>query len=178
VTTVRVSGTEGYAEEAEKLIRQWERLSFLESHQPVLHLIPTVGSRVPDIGAGAGNDAASLAALGHRVVAVEPINELRMHGIAIRASLQIEWINDSLPDLVILLARKEVFDLVMLTAVWMHLDGRQQRRAMPNVASLMRPGGTLIITLRHGPKPRGRRMFEVSAQERSNSRGNRLCSLF
>jgi hypothetical protein len=55
----------------------------------------------------------------------------------------------------------------MMTAVWMHLDALQQRRGMPAVASLVREGGVLILSLRHGPVPAGRRMFEVSAVETS-----------
>jgi hypothetical protein len=47
----------------------------------------------------------------------------------------------------------------------MHLDEDERGRAMPNVFSLLRDGGMLIMSLRHGPVPRGRRMFEVSAQE-------------
>jgi hypothetical protein len=53
----------------------------------------------------------------------------------------------------------------MLTAVWMHLDAQQRQSAMPNIASLARAGGAVIMTLRHGPVPPGRRMFEVSAEE-------------
>jgi hypothetical protein len=34
-------------------------------------------------------------------------------------SPQIEWLDDSLPDLVGLTRRGENFDVVMLTAVWM-----------------------------------------------------------
>jgi len=54
---------------------------------------------------------------------------------------------------------------VMLTAVWMHLDEAQRRLAMPRVASLVRQGGVMIMSLRHGPVPPGRRMFEVAADE-------------
>jgi hypothetical protein len=61
--------------------------------------------------------------------------------------------------------RGQRFRLVMLTAVWMHLDQEERQVAMPNVASLLAPDGTLIISLRHGPVPNGRRMFEVSAEE-------------
>ena len=43
-------------------------------------LIPATPSRVLDVGAGTGRDAAALAALGHSVVAVEPTPELRAHG--------------------------------------------------------------------------------------------------
>jgi hypothetical protein len=36
---------------------------------------------------------------------------------------------------------------------------------MPNVSSLVHEGGVLIMSLRHGPIPRGRRMFDVLAEE-------------
>ena len=49
--------------------------------------------------------------------------------------------------------------------VWMHLDEQQRRRAIPNLAAVVRSGGVMIMTLRHGPVPPGRRMFEVSAEE-------------
>jgi hypothetical protein len=47
----------------------------------------------------------------------------------------------------------------------MHLDAQQRRQAMPNLAALVRAGGAVIMTIRHGPVPVGRRMFEVSAEE-------------
>ena len=36
---------------------------------------------------------------------------------------------------------------------------------MPNLALLLRPGGMMIMKIRHGPVPQGRRMFEISAEE-------------
>ena len=78
----------------------------------------------------------------------------------------IEWLDDSLPKLAAIRSRGEEFNVVMLTAVWMHLDGLQRRRAMPNVAALVRNGGVMMMmSLRHRPVPPGRRMFEVSAEE-------------
>jgi hypothetical protein len=47
----------------------------------------------------------------------------------------------------------------------MHLDEEQRRQAMPKVASLMLEAGVLVLSLRHGPVPAGRRMFDVSADE-------------
>jgi len=42
----------------------------------------------------------------------------------------------------------------------------EERAAMlPTVAALLDPGGALMISLRHGPLPPGRRMFEVGADE-------------
>jgi len=161
----RVSGTEGYAEEAERLVAPYENLAFADVHAPVLHLIPQTPARVLDIGAGTGRDAAAFAAMGHRVVAVEPTKAFCNHAAMLHPSERIEWLDDSLPELRQLRARGDTFDLVMLTAVWMHLDEPQRHHAMPIVACLVREGGTLILALRHGPIPPGRRMFEVSAEE-------------
>ena len=162
---VRVSGTEHYAEEAPELLKRYESISFAEAHRQVMPLIPKEPCRVLDIGSGTGRDAAGFAALGHRVVAVEPTQEMRRGAMALHPSPLIEWLNDSLPDLARVRARDKQFDVVMLTAVWMHLDQEQRRRAMPNVAALVRNGGVMTMTLRHGPVPPGRRMFEVSAEE-------------
>jgi len=160
-----VSGTQGYAEEADELFQRYESTSFAEVHRSVLHLIPTPPCRVLDIGSGTGRDAAALAAMGHRVVAVEPTAEMRTRAAALHSSPHIEWLDDSLPDLAQVTQLGGQFQLVMLTAVWMHLDEPQRRRAMPRVASLVRMGGRISMTLRHGPTPLGRRMFDVSANE-------------
>jgi SAM-dependent methyltransferase len=166
VTPVRVRGTEHYAEEAPELLRLYETISFAEAAQAALiHLIPTEPGLVLDIGAGTGRDAAGFAAMGHRVVAVEPTAEMRHGAMALHPSPQIEWLDDSLPDLAVVSARGEQFDVVMMTAVWMHLDEAQRQRAMPNVAALLRDGGLMAMSLRHGPVPTGRRMFEVTADE-------------
>jgi hypothetical protein len=77
----------------------------------------------------------------------------------------IEWLDDSLPDLAAVLARSQQFDLVMLTAVWIHLDEAERRQAMLRVAALLCAQSRMIMSLRHGPVPPGRRMFEVSAAE-------------
>jgi protein-L-isoaspartate O-methyltransferase len=159
------SSTAGYAEEAAALIEQYERISFAEAHRQILPLIPTAPSHVLDIGAGTGRDAAALASMGHAVLAVEPTDELRHAAASLHPMPHIEWLDDSLPLLLRVTQRRLKFDLILLSAVWMHLDKRQRRRAMPCVAALLAPGGSMIMTLRHGLVPRGRRMFDVSAVE-------------
>ncbi|HYM30458.1 MAG TPA: methyltransferase domain-containing protein [Candidatus Cybelea sp.] len=165
MSRVPMIGTEGYAEEADALVKQYESISFADVHRQVLHLIPAAPGRVLDIGSGTGRDAAALAAMGYAVVAVEPTAELRTRAAALHPSPRIEWLDDGLPNLSRLALRGESFDVVMLMAVWMHLDAEQRRRAMPRVAGLVRQGGVMILTLRHGPVPPGRRMFEVTATE-------------
>jgi SAM-dependent methyltransferase len=163
---MRHRGNEGYSEEADTLARQYESVRFVDVHGPVLHLLPTVPSDVLDIGAGTGRDAAALVGMGHRVVAVEPTAALRDRAALLHPSSDIEWIEDYLPRLDRVIARGDRFDVVMLTAVWIHLDPQQQEEAMPKLASLLRPGGVLLLTLRHGPPPPGRRrLFETSADE-------------
>ncbi|HVV39487.1 MAG TPA: class I SAM-dependent methyltransferase [Nitrobacter sp.] len=158
-------GTQGYASEADALVRQYESLSFADVHRHVLHLLPSSPARVLDIGAGTGRDAAGLADLGYRVTAVEPMAALRLCAEQLHPSPRIEWVDDGLPDLRAISARGDAFDVVMLTAVWMHLDAAERTRAMPIVAGLLRPGGLMILTQRHGPVPAGRCMFDVSASE-------------
>nr|WP_296652427.1 class I SAM-dependent methyltransferase [Paraburkholderia sp.] len=163
--SINVSGTEGYAENAQSLIEQWRHISFAEHHAPIIHLVPVSPSCVLDVGAGIGTDAAAFAAMGHTVVAVEPVDALRVAGIRQHQSPRIEWLDDSLPDLATLRSRRKKFDFVMLSGVWMHLDEHERRRAMPNISALLCEGAMLVMSLRHGPVPEGRRMFDVSAIE-------------
>ena len=58
MASVSVSGTEGYAEEAEALFEQYESIPAAEAHRAVLHLMPAMPVRVLDIGSGTGRDAA------------------------------------------------------------------------------------------------------------------------
>jgi SAM-dependent methyltransferase len=157
--------TAGYAQEAPALFELYESISAEALHQPVWHLIPTTPSRLIDIGAGTGRDAAHFATMGHRVLAVEPVAEMREGAMKLHPSPRIEWLADTLPALARVRARGETFDAVLATAVWMHLDAAERAEAMPAVASLVRPDGVLLLSLRHGPVPDGRRMFEVTAEE-------------
>lgn len=160
-----IEGTQGYGTHAAALVEQYESITFGDVHHEVMHLFPPPPARVLDIGAGSGRDAAALALLGHRVVAVEPTDALRHEGLRLHGEKSIEWIDDHLPDLQQLHRRKDRFDLILLTAVWMHLDIQERRTAMRSVAGLLNANGRISMSLRHGPVPQGRRMFEVTADE-------------
>lgn len=161
----KASGTEGYAEEAEDLFKRYESISGAETHKAVLHLIPTAPAHILDVGAGTGRDAAWFASMGHRVTAVEPTEAMRLPAMKLHPSPLIEWLDDSLPELALVCSRGEPFDLILLSAVWMHFDAAQRREAMASLAALLRRGGTLIMRVRHGPVPPGRRMFEIADAE-------------
>jgi SAM-dependent methyltransferase len=172
----RASGTEGYGETADVLVKHYEEVTFAQVHRDTLHLMPAAPCRALDIGAGTGCDAAALAALGHRVVAVEPTAELRAHGQRLHRAAAIDWIDDALPGLDEVHARlkggSERFDLVLLTGVWMHLDAAERTYAMARVAGLLAPAALMTMQLRHGLVPAGRRMFEVSATETRDLAGH------
>ncbi|CAH2770198.1 MAG: Methyltransferase type 11 [uncultured Caballeronia sp.] len=57
------------------------------------------------------------------------------------------------------------FDVILLTAVWMHLDAVERETAMHAITSLLEVGGIVVMSLRHGPIPDGRHMFDMSADE-------------
>ncbi len=154
-----------YDANAVRLAEKWRTLDPRDVHAPVLHLLPTQPSRILDIGAGAGGDAAWFAAQGHTVLAVEPADGLRRAGMANHPSPCIEWLDDALPDLARLRERRETFDLVMISAVWAHLDHDQRARAMPNVAAQVGNGGRLILSIRNGWTPPERPTWEARPEE-------------
>ena len=163
--TNNVPGAAGYGANASALASQYESITFAEVYRDLLHLFPTQPATVLDIGAGSGRDAAALARRGHQVVAVEPTAELRHEGQRLHGALAINWIDDHLPTLHVLRRSKRRFDIVLLTAVWMHLDRQERAVAMEAVAELTADNGHVFMSLRHGPIPEGRRMFDVSAEE-------------
>ncbi len=154
-----------YDANAALLADKWRALDPLQVHAPVLHLMPVTPSHIVDIGAGAGGDAGWYASLGHTVLSVEPADGLRRAGMADHCGPNIEWLDDSLPDLVRVTARGETVDLVTLTAVWAHLDHAQRARAIPNIAALMHDGARLIMSIRKGWTPPERPTWEAHPEE-------------
>ena len=149
----------GYAHAARELIAHYEAVSPARLYAPVGDLLPAMPSRIVDIGAGTGRDAAWLANAGHDVVAVEPVAEFRRAGMALHPSPRIDWRDDRLPDLRGLRGRDDRFDYVLLTGVWHHLDAAQRAAAMPALAGVTAPGGRLVLSLRHGPGAAGRPVY-------------------
>jgi len=151
-----------YREKAQALAKQYESIGFEDVHGDVLEFLPQPPATALDIGAGTGRDAAALAARGYRVTAVEPTDEFRVIGQGLHGKTDIEWVDDALPDLP---AVRGTFDLILLSAVWMHLDAGQRQQAMARVSGLLRVNGVMVLSLRHGPIPQGRIMFDVTPAE-------------
>lgn len=159
-----VPGRQGYAEAAPELVERYDALSSATIYAGLAHILPAPPADILDIGAGTGRDAAWFAEMGHRVLAVEPVDELREPGRHRHRCERITWTKDHLPSLLEVRALDRRFDLVWLSAVWMHLDEAERIAAMATIAALLARRGTIFLSLRHGPVPGSRRMFNVSAQ--------------
>ncbi|MGW0771758.1 class I SAM-dependent methyltransferase [Streptomyces sp. NPDC002676] len=151
-----------YAESADRLGRVYESVSFESVHEALLDLLPEAPGRVLDVGAGTGRDAAALAGRGFSVDAVEPVAELRRVAARLHPDVGVTWQEGALPELHGL---QGPYDVILLSAVWMHLPPEDRPIAMRRLAGLLAPGGTLLITLRRGEPPADRRMFDIPAEE-------------
>jgi SAM-dependent methyltransferase len=130
-----------------------------------------------DLGAGSGRDSkhfAELAAKTHttknniQILASEPAKELSFIGKQTTQNLNVKWIDDSLPVLSQVTQQEISFDLILLSAVWMHIPPSDRARSMRKLANLLKPGGKLVISLRHGQTDqecKQRKMHHVCADE-------------
>ena len=159
-----VKGTRGYRLMVEQFVAAAEAIDFEELHQPYLDCLPRTPGNILDLGAGSGRDAAMFAGLGHSVTAVEPLEEFRNVARSLHDSPNIKWINDSLPDLQGLQGQAQLFDFVLASAVWHHLDPSEQEAAMIRVAELIQPAGFFALSLRHGPAGAGTHNFPTNPQ--------------
>ncbi|WP_169543905.1 class I SAM-dependent methyltransferase [Sneathiella aquimaris] len=155
----------GYAREASSLTEAFEAISCETLYAPVRSYLPADRVNMLDIGAGTGRDAAWFAGQGHRVLAVEPVSEFRVAGLARHSSPSIHWLDDTLPALSNVLARDECFDFILLNAVWHHLEQTSRQTALGTLARLLKKGGFIVFSLRHGPGSASRPAFKVSPSE-------------
>ena len=157
-----------YDQHAARLVEQYESLSFQEVHAGILGMLPPAGATVLDVGAGSGRDAAWFAANGYDVVAVEPSEAMLAHARTRHASSRIHWISDSLPELANVRRLGLSFDLILLSAVWMHIPPAARQRALRKLATLLAPKGRIAISLRLGTPDADRAMYAVSFSELSS----------
>lgn len=148
-----------YDASAERMADLYEATSFEAVHEGVLDLLPPVGASVLDVGAGSGRDAAALAARGYMVTAVEPSAGLRQEALARHPGTGVCWIDDALPRLSKVDSRQ--FDLILASAVWMHLAQKDRSPALGRLAGILAPAGLLVISLRLGPDDPARAIKQV-----------------
>jgi SAM-dependent methyltransferase len=131
----------------------------------ILDLLP-IGENLTalDIGAGSGRDAAWLDTLGMAVVAAEPAAGMRREGQS-RHGARVRWIDDRLPDLAAVHRLGLSFNVILLSAVWMHLEPGVRPRSFRKIVTLLKPGGVFVLSLRSGPIDQGRTAHPVFVGE-------------
>lgn len=147
-----------------------ERYEAVSSERMLGDVLPVISgsgtSRLAlDVGSGTGRDAAWLTSLGYEVVAAEPAAGMRRFAANKYRSSGIRWVSDALPSLDHVHGLGVSYDLVLLSAVWQHVLPADRPRAFRKLATLMKPGGVLVMTLRHGPAPPEMRMHSTSSAE-------------
>jgi SAM-dependent methyltransferase len=161
-----MAGIPYYDQHATALTEQYEALAPEAVHHWLIDLVPAgKGLKALDVGAGSGRDAAWLASRGYAVWAVEPSEGMRLQGQQLHATSRITWVEDALPKLDAITALNQGYDFILLSAVWMHIAPEQRVSAFETLTQLLGPKGVLAITLRCGPAPAERAMYEVSEQE-------------
>lgn len=138
-----------YQQHAERLAAQYDSLVPSLVHGAWLEFLDQSPGLACDIGAGSGRDANWLAEQGWDVIAVEPTEQLRAIGQQ-KSHPNVTWLDDKLPDLNRLRIAGHRFNLVLVSAVWMHIPQAKREKAFRVLSELLAPGGVLVITLRHG----------------------------
>lgn len=153
-----------YDANASRLAATYEAVPPTPTREWLADLLPAPPALVVDVGAGTGRDAGAFAAAGYDVVAVEPSPGMRAEAERRHASPRIRWLPDSLPGLNTASRLGLVADVVSLSAVWQHVAPLDRPRAFRKLVALLRSGGLLALTLRHGPDD-GRGGHPVSLAE-------------
>ncbi len=152
-----------YNDNADRVVQLYESVRFEDVHAGILDLLPAPPGKVLDVGAGSGRDAAAFAKLGFDVTAVEPAHLLRGEAKKLHRGLSIAWEDDALPHLRSLGA--QTFDLILVSAVWMHLPDGARGPAMMRLRRLLSQHGQLVITFREGPADPARAFSPVHLED-------------
>jgi SAM-dependent methyltransferase len=118
-----------------------------------------------DVGTGVGRDAAYLSNLGYKVVAVDKSQAMLEQAKQNFPNQSITWLQDALPSLREVRKLDLKFDVILLSAIWMHIPASERRKCIRILSSLLVPNGKIVITLRHGSFSDGRTAHGVSLDE-------------
>ncbi|EMV2558002.1 TPA: class I SAM-dependent methyltransferase [Escherichia coli] len=154
-----------YDNNADRLFADYISLDFYSIFQDVEEFILQSKGVSLDVGSGSGRDAAALDELGYKVIAVEPSEKMRNLASSYYKSNHIIWLDDSLPFLHSVKAMNLKFDLILVSAVWMHLSKKEQKISLETLTDLLTLNGRMIITLRLGPPEPDRNINVVNTEE-------------
>ncbi|MCO6415803.1 methyltransferase domain-containing protein [Siccirubricoccus sp. KC 17139] len=161
---VQPSVVSWYDSNASRLVAAYEAVPPTATRDWLADLLPSPPAVVIDVGAGTGRDAGAFAAAGYEVIAVEPSSGMRAEAERLHQTPRVRWLSDSLPALTTISRSAITADVVSLSAVWQHVPPADRPRAFRKLVGLLRSGGLLVLTLRHGPDD-GRGGHPVSLAE-------------
>ena len=139
-----------YDQHVDFFTAQYESVPFEQVHKSLIDLLPDAGSTVLDIGSGSGRDAAWFASHGYQVVPADPSEQMRAAAIRLHQHPNIRWLADLLPDLTAIYRLGLTYDLILLSAVWMHVPPASRARCLRTLATLLSPNGRIAISSRLG----------------------------
>lgn len=145
-----------YAANAASMARRYDSVATDTVLAGLIDLIPAPPAPVLDIGAGSGRDTDWFLARGHAVTAAEPVAQFRQMILARAPSATV--VDSALPDLAGLSGD---FGLILVNAVWHHLDPAARDQALRRLAALLSPDGRLFLALRRGPVPAGAPLHDL-----------------
>ncbi|MDB5492352.1 MAG: methyltransferase type 11 [Micavibrio sp.] len=156
-----------YNAQAAKLSAQYQSVNSVDVLAGLNARLPRY--RALDIACGNGRHARWLAEQGLIVDAVDGAVGMIAQARQQNPHQNITYGVDLMPDLSSIRdkikASGEKYDVVVMSAAWMHLDDGKRRKMFSTLAAITNPGAMMFITLRHGPAPVDRPMFAVSAAE-------------
>lgn len=145
-----------YAANAGTMARRYDSVTTEIVLAGLIDIIPPRPAPVLDIGAGSGRDTAWFQSRGHEVTAAEPVTAFRAM-IAQRAPAATV-VDSALPDLANLVGQHA---LILVNAVWHHLDPAGRDVALRRLATLLTPDGRVFLALRRGPVPEGAPLHDL-----------------
>lgn len=156
-----------YHEQAPKLSSQYQSVNTED-------VLPGLKSRLPrlrglDIACGNGRDTRWAAQQGFIMDGVDGAPGMIRQAMATNAHENVTFGVDLMPNLPGIRQKVkdtgEKYDLILMSAAWMHNDAAARLKMFRTLNDLANPGAVIFLTLRHGPAPADRPMFAVSAEE-------------
>ena len=152
-----------YDAQSAKLSAQYQSVQSGDVLAGLMSRLPR--QRALDIACGNGRDAKWLAGQGFIVDAVDGAPGMIREAQSCNAHENVNYAVDLMPELYGIRQGGEKYDLIVMSAAWMHLDAPSRAKMFQTLCDLAKPGAMMFITLRHGPAPADRPMYAVSAEE-------------
>lgn len=158
-----------YDREARRLTLQYDALTTPQAMPDFARRVLELKSRETlhalDLGCGSGRDALWMANQGLHVTAVDGATAMIDIAKADKPHVRIDYMQDAAPLLQNLAGKGRSFDVILASAFLFHFDKDGRAQILDSIKNLAKPGATVYFTLRRGPVPVGRDIYDVSPDE-------------